>query len=154
MYIAWPGVSRIRETYTEINFGSWTNRCSKVGHALYTHRCAPTDILPDARELEANRAHFPAALELRMELCGKQRKSTSKADALFLRLLTAWDNEALRDSDCSAPAHNNVYSAWPGGNSVEERCDKRDFGLRIWLWFKVGHPLYTDRCSSCLKHTN
>ena len=101
------------------------------GHTLYSYRCGQADILPDARGMESQPADFPAALGLRNELCGKPRKSTSKADARLQRSLTAWDNEVLRDSDRPAPAHNNVYSAWPGENSVEERSIKLDFGLGI-----------------------
>src|SRR5690349_10467362 len=118
VYSAWPGGNSVEERCAKGDFGLRIWLSSKVGSALYTNVVRQRLLCPTRGNWKANRADSPAALELRMELCGKQTKSTSKAGARFLRWLTAWDNEVLRDSDCSAPAHNNVYSAWPG----EELC--------------------------------
>ena len=46
---------------------------------------------------------FPAALELRMEVCGKPRKSTSKAGALSGKSLVRGTMQYSGDNDYPAP---------------------------------------------------
>ena len=91
-------------------------RALEIGHVLYIYRCAPaSDIFPDARGKGKPTARtFPAALKLRIKVFGKPRKSKSKADALSRYRSVRGPIECSGDNECSAPAHNNVYNAWPG----------------------------------------
>ena len=67
-------------------------------------RCAPVPaFLPTREDWKANRADFPAARKLRIEVFGKPRKSTSKTDARARDRRVRGTMEYPWDNDYSAP---------------------------------------------------